>query len=183
MRPVFCAASGRPIVVTPNGPNNVLEPGPQAPVNAGAVLALFEQLGLRSTRPRRLIAERLAKAAAEGHDFSIEDLWKALQADDPHIGRATVYRTVELLAREGVLDRVPFADGTHRYRVCGAGRHHHHMTCVSCQRVVEVEACLPTDVLTAIESSTDFAIEGHALELFGRCGTCRDLRSLAAQPA
>ena len=137
------------------------------------VLTVFERLGMRSTHPRRLIARRLAALAASGQDFATEDLWRALQADDANIGRATVYRAVELLVREGVLDRVPFADGTHRYRVCGA-THHHHVTCVRCQRVVEVEACLPAEVLAAIERSTDFAIEGHALELFGRCSLCRD---------
>jgi Fur family ferric uptake transcriptional regulator len=145
------------------------------PVTAEGVLALFEQLGLRSTRPRRLIARRLARLASAGRDFATEDLWKALQADEPGIGRATVYRAVEVLAREGVLDRVPFADGTHRYRVCGTNRHHHHVTCVRCQRVVEVDTCLPDEVLEAIERSTHYAIEGHALELFGRCDLCREV--------
>ena len=137
-----------------------------------AILALFDKPGMRSTRPRRIIAQRLAALAAGGEDFATEDLWRALQADDPRIGRATVYRAVEILLREGVLDRVPFADGTHRYRLCGTN-HHHHVTCVRCQRVVEVDACLPAEALAAIESSTDFAIEGHALELFGRCAPCR----------
>ncbi|HEY7976030.1 MAG TPA: transcriptional repressor, partial [Ktedonobacterales bacterium] len=70
------------------------------------------------------------------------------------------------------LDRIPFADGTHRYRTCGDA-HHHHVTCVQCQRVVEVNACLPPELLAAISMNTDFAIEGHSLELFGRCATCR----------
>jgi Fe2+ or Zn2+ uptake regulation protein len=38
--------------------------------------------------------------------------------------------------------------------------------------VVEVDACLPPELLSSIASSTDFVIEGHALELFGRCPEC-----------
>lgn len=142
---------------------------------AGSILALLEDLGVRATRPRRLIAERMAELAARGADFATEDLWKELQGDDPGIGRATVYRTVELLQREGLLDRVPFADGTHRYRLCGAG-HHHHISCVECQRVVEIDACLPPDLVAQVAGATGFAIEGHSLEIFGRCSSCRDRR-------
>lgn len=148
-----------------------------APVDAVAVtsriLADFERMGLRNTRPRRLIAERLAALAALGADFTAHDLWQDLQTLDPHLGRATVYRAVDLLLDQGLLDRVPFADGTHRYRVCGDA-HHHHLTCTECQRVVEVSECLPPELLAAITATTDFSIEGHSLELFGRCPACRD---------
>jgi Fe2+ or Zn2+ uptake regulation protein len=146
-------------------------PQDQAAV-AHRILALFEAKGLRNTRPRRLIADRLAVLAASDADFTAQDLWQDLQAHDPHLGRATVYRAVDLLLRDGLLDRVPLADGTHRFRVCG-DMHHHHLTCTQCQRIVEVDACLPPELLAAIARSTDFAIEGHALELFGRCPQCR----------
>src|SRR5690348_1992850 len=122
-------------------------------MTADAILALFDNLGLRNTRPRRLIAERLAALASHGADFSTEDLWKDLQTVDPPIGRATVYRVVDILVREGLLDRVPFADGTHRYRVCG-GSHHHHLTCTRCQRVVEVRACVPPEMLDSVADTT-----------------------------
>lgn len=140
---------------------------------AGRILALFETMGLRNTRPRRLIAEQLAERASSGADFTAQDLWHDLQAVDPHLGRATVYRAVDVLVSQGLLDRVPFADGTHRYRVCGDS-HHHHLTCTQCQRVIEVDACLPPELLATISATTDFSIEGHSLELFGRCASCRD---------
>lgn len=140
---------------------------------AGRILALFDSMGLRSTRPRRLIAERLAELALSGTDFTAQDLWHVVQEEDPHLGRATIYRAVDILVSQGFLDRIPFADGTHRYRMCGS-HHHHHITCTQCQRVVEVDACLPAELLAAISANTDFAVEGHSLELFGRCAECRD---------
>ena len=137
------------------------------------LLAVFEAAGLRNTRPRREIVEQLAALAASGADFTAQDLWRDLQTSDPGLGRATVYRAVDLLLSKGMLDRVPFADGTHRYRLCG-GAHHHHLTCTQCQRVVEISACLPPDLLATISTNTDFAIDGHSVELFGRCPACRD---------
>lgn len=146
---------------------------PVASPTARTILAVFNRLGMRTTRPRRVLAERLAMLAESGADFTTQDLWKELQAEDPRIGLATVYRAVDLLAREGLLDRLPFPDGTQRYRLCGVS-HHHHVTCVECQRVVEVDACVPPQVLDRVATATDFTIEGHALELFGRCADCRD---------
>lgn len=141
-------------------------------ISTEAILALFDRCGLRTTRPRRLIAEHLAARAGHADGFATEDLWQELQAIDAGIGRATVYRAVEVLLREGVLDRVSFADGTHRYRLCGSN-HHHHIVCRSCQRVVEVDACLPPELLEAVARATQFQIDGHSLELFGHCPTCR----------
>jgi Fur family transcriptional regulator, ferric uptake regulator len=142
-------------------------------VSADAILLAFEEMGLRNTRPRRLIAEHLAALAAAAEDFATDDLWRDLLQVDPRLGRATVYRAVEVLVNLGLLDRIEFADGTHRYRVCG-GRHHHHLTCTECHQVVEVEVCLPSDQLTAIATQNGFAIEGHSLELFGHCARCRE---------
>lgn len=141
---------------------------------AERILSLFDAIGLRNTQPRRVIADRLAALAASGADFTASDLWESVRAVDPHIGRATVYRAVDVLVGEGAIDRVPFADGTHKYRLCGAA-HHHHLTCTNCQRVVEVPDCLPPELLASVAAHTDFAIEGHSLELYGVCARCREL--------
>jgi Fe2+ or Zn2+ uptake regulation protein len=141
-------------------------------VIAEKIQAAFEEASQRNTRPRRLIAGRLTELAECGTDFTIDELWQMLKHDEPKMGRATVYRAVEMLVSGGVLDRIEFADGTHHYRVCG-GIHHHHLTCTRCHRVVEVDICLPIEQVAAISHQTDFAIEGHSLSLFGSCAECR----------
>lgn len=150
-------------------PNDTSE---RADMMADRILTLFAGMGLRNTHQRRLIAAQIAQRAAAGSDFTAQELWRELEALDPDVGRATVYRAMDLLVSSGTLDRVPFADGTHRYRLCGSN-HHHHVTCTQCQRVVEVDACLPSELVAAISAMTDFSIEGHSLELFGRCAACR----------
>ncbi|HEV2579625.1 MAG TPA: transcriptional repressor [Ktedonobacteraceae bacterium] len=140
---------------------------------ADKIYAAFDEVSQRNTRPRRLIAERLIALAKSGADFTIDDLWHSMRAEEPRMGRATVYRAVEKLVSMGLLGRIEFADGTHHYRVCG-DHHHHHVTCTRCHRVEEVDICLPEDQFTAIGNLTDFAIEGHSLTLFGRCKDCRN---------
>src|SRR5947209_903006 len=141
-------------------------------VRTDRIYAAFDEVSQRNTRPRRIIADRLVELAQNGADFTIDDLWQNLREVEPHLGRATVYRAVEKLVVMGLLDRIEFADGTHHYRVCG-DRHHHHLTCTQCHRVVEVDVCLPADQFKAIGNQTHFAIEGHSLTLFGRCENCR----------
>ena len=139
---------------------------------ADKIYAAFDEVCYRNTRPRRLIAERLIELAGSGADFTIDDLWQELRQEDPRLGRATVYRSVEKLVNIGLVDRIECADGTHHYRVCGSD-HHHHLTCTQCHRIIEVKVCLPTDQLAAIENQTNFDIEGHSLTFFGRCENCR----------
>jgi Fe2+ or Zn2+ uptake regulation protein len=145
-----------------------------APMLEDKIRAAFNEVSQRHTRPRRLIADRLVELAMSGENFTIDELWQEMRELEPHLGRATVYRSVEKLVTLGLLDRVDFADGTHLYRVCEENHHHHHLTCTQCHMVVEVDVCLPEDQLNAIGNKTHFDIEGHSLTLFGRCESCRD---------
>ena len=137
------------------------------------IFAVFDQECQRTTRPRRVIAERLAELARSGGDFSMDDLWQDLRQTEPRLGRATVYRSVEMLVNAGLLDRIEFADGTHRYRVCGGDEHHHHLTCTRCHCVVDVDVCIPSEQFAALSARTNFSIEGHSITLFGLCAACR----------
>jgi Fur family ferric uptake transcriptional regulator len=143
---------------------------------ADKIHAAFDGISQRHTRPRRLIEERIIELAQSGANFTIDDLWQGIREIEPRLGRATVYRAVEMLVNLDLLNRVEFADGTHHYRVCDDG-HHHHLTCTQCRRAIEVDVCLPAELLTAVGYQTDFAIEGHALALFGRCPDCRNDQS------
>jgi Fur family transcriptional regulator, ferric uptake regulator len=136
------------------------------------ILAAFDEMSQRNTRPRRIIAERLVELAKRGDDFTTDDLWQDLRVLESTIGRATVFRSIEKLVDKGLLNRIEFADGSHHYRVCGDS-HHHHLTCTQCHRVVEVDLCLPEEQLHAIGDQTNFEIEGHTLSIFGRCSDCR----------
>ncbi len=141
-------------------------------MTADEILRALTGLGLRRTRPRRLIAEQLERHAQNEALFTTDGLYADLQRRDPQIGRATVFRAVEALTRCRLLDRVEFADGTRRYRVA-SDTHCHYVTCLSCQRVAKVGVCLPDELFIQATRETGYTIEWHALELFGRCPYCR----------
>jgi Fur family zinc uptake transcriptional regulator len=71
-----------------------------------------------------------------------------------------------------MLDRIELADGSRRYRVCDRG-HHHHLICMQCGRIEEVDICVPEAELSSAASGAGFEVERHALEIYGRCPDCR----------
>jgi Fur family ferric uptake transcriptional regulator len=141
-------------------------------ITPDTILDVFRQKGLRITGPRRTLAALLIEMI--GTDFTVEELWDIALRRDPDVGRATVFRSVEILRDLHLLDRIEFADGSHRFRLCQEmGHHHHHITCSNCGKVVEVEACLSDEQIESVKQLADFSIEGHRLEFFGRCASCR----------
>ena len=137
------------------------------------ISAAFREFSERNTQPRQDIARSLVQLGRSGTAFSAEDLLKRLHRSNPRIGRATVYRSIEKLVRLKVLDRIDFTDGTHFFRLCGSGGHHHHLACTSCHRVVDLEFCLDEDQIATIGRQEGFSIEDHAITLFGLCKGCR----------
>ena len=136
----------------------------------------FEELGERRTEPRRAIAENLILLGQAGASFSAEELLQKLRRTNPRIGRATVYRSIEKLVRMKVLDRIEFADGTHSFRLCESGHHHHHLACTRCHRVIELDVCLESKMIAAIGKKESFEIDDHSITLFGLCRECRHLQ-------
>jgi Fur family ferric uptake transcriptional regulator len=145
------------------------------------ITAAFKTFSERSTQPRQVIARSLIRLGKSGAVFSADELIKGLHRSNPRIGRATVYRSIEKLVGMKVLDRIDFSDGTHYYRLCGSGRHHHHLACTRCHRVVDLHVCLEESQIAAIGRQESFMIEDHAITLFGQCRECRAGR--AGRPA
>ena len=137
------------------------------------ITAAFKTFSERRTQPRQVIARSLIRLGRSGAVFSADDLVRRLHRSNPRIGRATVYRSIEKLVAMKVLDRIDFADGTHYFRLCGTGTHHHHLACTKCHRVVDLDLCLEESQLAAIGREQSFSIEDHAITLFGRCKECR----------
>jgi Fe2+ or Zn2+ uptake regulation protein len=120
----------------------------------------------RVTEPRRRILRALAQ-----HEGTLTTEALAQELKSAGVGRATVFRTIDMLADLGVLHRV-HANGCHAYTVCPPV-HHHHLTCVSCGRVESLEGCGLEAQLVSVARDTGFAIDAHHVELTGRCASCQ----------
>jgi Fe2+ or Zn2+ uptake regulation protein len=129
----------------------------------------LDQAGVRLTEPRRAVARLVAEQA--GH-FTANDLVEAARGRALPVGRATVFRSLDLFTELNLVERLDLPDGGHAYVACEAD-HHHHVVCSSCGRSADVEDSGIADVVAAIARRTGFEVASHRLELFGRCPECR----------
>lgn len=95
-----------------------------------------------------------------------------VQAANPAIGRATVYRTLDLLIRLGVVR--PIYLGNQIVCFTRADRGHHHLICSDCGQVVEFDECTVGELQDVLARRLNFDIRGHLLEFYGLCGQCRE---------
>lgn len=123
----------------------------------------LRRAGLRVTLPRVSVLRVLLNTPR-----SLEELKQAVKKDTH---QATVYRAIKDLVSARVIRRIETPLGT-RYEY--QSTHHHHITCVSCGRIEEVQICIPLSVKqAALRSARSFSkIEDHSLEFSGTCSPC-----------
>jgi Fe2+ or Zn2+ uptake regulation protein len=129
----------------------------------------LDRAGYRLTRPRRAVAQLIA--ARRGH-FTAADLVEDAARRQLGIGRATVFRALDVLVELGVVERLDLPSGEHAYVACEPA-HHHHVVCAGCGRTSEIDDRGLRAVVDEAARQTGWAIESHRLELFGRCPDCR----------
>jgi Fe2+ or Zn2+ uptake regulation protein len=134
------------------------------------LIVALDGAGFRLTESRRAIAALID--AREGH-FTAADLVRDARNRRLCIGRATIFRSLEVLTGLNVLERLDLPSGGHAYVPCEPRRHHHHVVCSTCGRSTEVEDLGIDAYVTEIEVRTGYRIEDHRLELYGRCPRCR----------
>lgn len=142
-------------------------------VDHDAIVSTFDRAGYRLTEPRRAVAELIAEQ--DGH-FSAADLVVAARRRRLGIGRATIFRALEILAQLGAVDRIDLPNGEHAYVACQPV-HHHHVVCSRCGRVTDIADKGLLAVMREIARRTGYRVEEHRLELFGLCPACQ-----AAEP-
>ena len=135
---------------------------------ANHLVEALERAGHRMTGPRRAVAELIA--AREGH-FTAADLVAAGGGRHPAIGRATVFRALDLFATLSLVERVDLPGGDHAYVACDPV-HHHHAICTGCGRSLDVDDVGLTGVLGEIGRRSWFRVTAHRLEIFGLCAAC-----------
>jgi Fur family ferric uptake transcriptional regulator len=138
-----------------------------------AALERFERFlhrkDLRLTEARSAIVE--AALARDGH-YPLDELIADLKARGIRGSKATVYRTLPLLAEAGILQPAIVAADTKSYETTFGKEHHDHLLCSSCGKVVEFEfeafEILQRDVAT----KHGFRLQSHYHELIGTCPEC-----------
>ena len=128
------------------------------------LMAVLGLRGYRITTPRRMIAG-LMERKREG--FTAEMLCEEL----PSVGRATVFRTINLFVEVGALCKLSPMDGASTYILCRVG-HHHHTVCIRCGLVEDVRSGTVERLLRAIGDDLPGKVVGHSIELYVDCKKC-----------
>ena len=137
--------------------------------SAALLLDPLTRSGLRVTEPRRLVAGLIATRS--GH-FTAADLAAEARRRPVAIGRATIFRTLDVFVRLGGVERIDLPTGEHAYVRCEPS-HHHHVVCSACGRTDEVDGCDMQAVVREIAARTGYRVDGHRLELYGICPDCQ----------
>ncbi|MDE6290102.1 MAG: transcriptional repressor [Muribaculaceae bacterium] len=122
----------------------------------------------------RKTPERFAilRKAIELHShFDVDTLHMAIENDGYHVSRATVYNTVELLEKAGILSKNVFGQNSATYEV--KHDNHIHLVCKLCGKIREIENMHIAEEVMAIEPE-DFTPESFAITIYGTCGSCND---------
>ena len=145
-------------------------PEPQ-PITRAAIESVLSLHGYRLTAPRAAI---VAAVLRHRRPFTAEQLVAELseQRAGRAIGRATVYRTLEILAAVDVLTRLVQPDGRPSYIIGNPG-HRHHLVCSECGSAVEFTSCPVDQLVRDLTRDTDYQIHDHLLEVFGVCPRCQ----------
>lgn len=141
-------------------------------------LALHEA-GYRFTSQR----QKVLSVLRDSHDHpTAEDIHSRLRKRGERIAIGTVYRTVDLLEKIGLVGKINVGD-RNRYELLDGRsdvQHHYHLVCKKCGRIMDISE----DILVAHERSLEelvkevgevsgFQVSGHQFRIFGICRDCR----------
>jgi Fe2+ or Zn2+ uptake regulation protein len=136
------------------------------------ILTALERAGYRLTEPRLALAALIADQ--DGH-FTAAELVVAARVRRLGVGRATVFRTLEVLESIGAVERLDLPSGGHAYVGCEPA-HHHHVVCSRCGRSSEIDDSGLRTVMRDVARQTGYRVDEHRLELFGLCPACQAAR-------
>lgn len=124
--------------------------------------------GFSVTLPRIGIYQVLSQAKKP---LKVGDICNELEIP---VDQATVYRTLDSFAREGLVAISYLGHGHVHYSLADATHHTHHVVCRKCGHVENISDCVGREVEERVQSlSQSFArIDGHTIEVFGVCNSC-----------
>ena len=111
---------------------------------------------------------------SEGH-LSVDDIERSLRERKERIGKATIYRTLDLLVRSRLVEEHDFGEGFKRYEHrLSSHPIHEHLICLECGRVTEFESSELYGVESRVRQEHGFVPVRRRLEIYGLCRACHE---------
>jgi len=135
----------------------------------GDIVSKLRQLGYRLTPQRLMILSAIENS--DNH-ISAEEIYAQVVAKYPNVNISTVYRTLELLKRLGLVTETDLGGGRVRYHP-GEKGHHHHLVCQKCGAIINIDESTLARLEDVLLHRYDFSASLRHVAIFGLCGNCR----------
>ena len=130
----------------------------------------LKEKGMLHSKQREQILDIFLKT--EKH-LTINDLYELVRKKYPKIGLATVYRAIRVICDAGLAREVYFGDGIRRFEHKYGHKHHDHLVCTQCGRVIEVFSPEIEKMQEKLAKKHNFIPSNHKMKIFGTCDRCK----------
>ncbi len=134
------------------------------------VVTTLRQHGYKLTPQRRGVIRTIT--SSQGH-LTPTAIYEKVHQEYPNIGLVTIYRTLEILDKLGLICEVHAIGNRRSYLVRRPSEHHHHLICSDCGVVVDFTNCDLGELEQRLSRETGFEIKSHLLEVLGHCQNCQ----------
>lgn len=138
---------------------------------------LLSGTGQRLTNQRALLLELIREGQTH---LDADELYRIAKIKQPRISLSTVYRSLQLFKRIGLVDECHFDETHHHYEV-RSSQEHMHLFCLDCGQVSEYIQPLGEDIKEKISREKEFEINSLEIRILGYCGRCREKRKKKAK--
>jgi Fur family ferric uptake transcriptional regulator len=157
--------------------SQIVTPGP--PIGCAMLMmdlfrSYLHQARLPVTHQREAIA--MALFEAERHQ-SVDDLADQLRGRGEHVGKATIYRTLNLLVEAGLARELDFGEGFKRYEHQAGETQHDYLICTSCGKVARFQREAMDRLQADIAAELGFTVQSRRLKIYGLCDSCAGAES------
>ena len=134
----------------------------------GDLISQLSEQGYRLTPQRMMVMSAIANSE---HHISAEEIYVQVVAKYPHVNISTVYRTLDLLKRLGLVTETDLGGGRVRYHPADKG-HHHHLVCQECGAIIDLDESVLSSLKSRLLQEYKFSADLRHLAIFGRCSNC-----------
>src|SRR5712691_8087098 len=122
----------------------------------------------RSSKRERIVGAFLRH---EGH-LSADELFELVRRQNPGIGRATVYRTLQWMVEAGIARKVDFGEGRSRFEPSYRHPRHFHLICTTCHRSSEFLSSDVESLMEEVAAARGFTPNQSVVQIYGTCEQC-----------
>jgi Fur family ferric uptake transcriptional regulator len=127
-----------------------------------------EYMKVRSTKQKQLIISILKESE---RPLSINELYNKIILELPRIAKSTIYRNIDLLLEQNLIEKYHFKDNEIFYFYKGDDEHKHFILCDGCKKIYNLPSCPLKEIEDYIEKE-GFIIKDHQIQITGICKSC-----------